>query len=109
MGRAQKKDERADTLRQIYGEKCTISHREFSKNSNLYIKNLDVSVDDKKLKQIFCAHGRVISAKVIRHCDGTSKGFGFVHYSNPEDANKALRSLNGTRISFPFFSIIFGW
>ncbi|XP_073317035.1 polyadenylate-binding protein 6-like [Primulina huaijiensis] len=96
VGRAQKKDERAEMLRQIYGEKYTISHMEFSKNSNLFIKNLDVSVDDKKLKQIFCTHGRVISAKVIRHGDGTSKGFGFVLYSNLEDANKALRSLNGT-------------
>ncbi|KZV58818.1 polyadenylate-binding protein 6-like [Dorcoceras hygrometricum] len=99
VGRAQKKDERAETLRQKYGEKCTISNRGLSKNSKLYVKNLDVSVDGKKLKEIFCAHGRVISAKLIRNGDGTSKGFGFVHYLNPEDANKALRSLNGTNVA----------
>ncbi|XP_059639321.1 polyadenylate-binding protein 6-like [Cornus florida] len=71
-------------------------HTEKSKASNLYVKNLDASIDDKKLQDHFSAYGEITSAKVMRYDNGFSKGFGFVCFSTPEEAKKALNALQGT-------------
>src|SRR5690606_7849196 len=63
--------------------------------SNLYIKNLDDAVDDSKLHDLFASYGNIISAKVMKDENGTSKGFGFVCFSAPEEAHKAVIELNG--------------
>lgn len=65
------------------------------KASNLYVKNLDASVDDDKLQEHFSSCGQITSAKVMRHDSGLSKGFGFVCFSTSEEAQKALTTLNG--------------
>ncbi|KAL6335720.1 hypothetical protein AAG906_039483 [Vitis piasezkii] len=94
VGRAQKKAERQELLKH---EKemvnCNIGKE---KASNLYVKNLDASVDDDKLQEHFSSCGQITSAKVMRHDSGLSKGFGFVCFSTSEEAQKALTTLNGT-------------
>lgn len=64
--------------------------------TNLYIKNLDDSFDDAKLKEVFSPYGNITSAKVMMRDEKPtqSKGFGFVNFENPEDATKALE-MNG--------------
>lgn len=59
------------------------------------MRNLNFAIHNRKLEEIFSAFGEVTSAKVVRHDNGASRGFGYVKFSNPEDANKALTSLNG--------------
>lgn len=61
---------------------------------NLYIKNLADDVDDDMLREAFAAHGTVTSCRVMRFDNGRSKGFGFVCYSQPEEATKAITELN---------------
>ncbi|KAA8541727.1 hypothetical protein F0562_022879 [Nyssa sinensis] len=95
VGKAQKKAEREELLKREYRE-MLVCYSEKSKASNLYVKNLDVSVDDRKLQEHFSAFGKVTSAKVMRHDNGISKGFGFVSFSTPEEAKKALVTLHGT-------------
>lgn len=63
--------------------------------SNLYVKNLANSVDDKALQELFSPCGEVVSAKVMRYPNGTSKGFGFVSYSSREAGDHALLTLRG--------------
>ncbi|KAJ6394605.1 hypothetical protein OIU77_023753 [Salix suchowensis] len=63
--------------------------------SNLYVKNLNVDIDDKRLEEVFSAYGKILSAKVMCHNDGTSRQFGFVCFASPEEANKALVALHG--------------
>lgn len=83
------------------------------KASNLYVKNLDLSIDDSKLREHFSVFGEVVSAKVMCFDNGASKGFGFVSFSTPEEANKALGVLHGIPFPcssedghlYPFFSI----
>merc|ERR1712002_1232619 len=81
---------------------------------NLYVKNLDDSIDDEKLRKEFTPFGTITSAKVMTDDgrskrvgfagpgaagvmteDGRSKGFGFVCFSTPEEATKAVTEMNG--------------
>ncbi|KAJ6947474.1 hypothetical protein NC651_001998 [Populus alba x Populus x berolinensis] len=94
VGKAQRKSERTMILRQEYKDLHNRSTEKL-RASNLYVKNLNVDIDDKKLKDVFSAYGKILSVKVICHNDGTSKQFGFVCFASPEEANKALVALNG--------------
>ncbi|KAL4583772.1 hypothetical protein LXL04_008355 [Taraxacum kok-saghyz] len=62
---------------------------------NLFVKNLDLSVNDAKLEEIFGIYGRILSCKIAKEFDGKSKGFGFVHFDSEESAKAALNALNG--------------
>ncbi|MEI6054963.1 MAG: RNA-binding protein [Lentisphaerota bacterium] len=65
--------------------------------STLYVGNLPYSVDGDVLNKMFTAFGTVESAKVITDSlSGRSKGFGFVDMANAEDAQKAIKDLDGT-------------
>jgi len=72
-------------------------HRKYN---NVYIKNFSEDMDDEKLRDIFTPYGKIISAKVM--FDGTTKsrGFGFVSYEDPEDAETAVTAMNGTESPF---------
>ncbi|XP_044909501.1 polyadenylate-binding protein 1-like isoform X3 [Felis catus] len=69
-------------------------HEEAQKGVNLYVKNLDDSIDDEKLRREFSPYGVITSAKVMTE-GGHSKGFGFVCFSSPEEATKAVTEMNG--------------
>ncbi|HSX15007.1 MAG TPA: RNA-binding protein [Candidatus Saccharimonadales bacterium] len=65
--------------------------------TKLYVGGLPYSVTDDELQQMFAAHGEVTSAKVITDRDsGRSKGFGFVEFSNDDEAKAAIEALNDT-------------
>jgi len=66
------------------------------KFTNVYVKNLDESVDDEMLKNIFTGFGNIKSAIVMRGEDNKSKGFGFVNFDTPEEAETACDALNDT-------------
>ncbi|KAJ6754757.1 POLYADENYLATE-BINDING PROTEIN [Salix purpurea] len=63
--------------------------------ANLYIKNLDDSIGDEKLKELFTPFGTITSCKVMRDPNGISRGSGFVAFSTPEEASRALLEMNG--------------
>ena len=66
---------------------------------NIFIGNLTTKVGNDDLKEIFEEYGIVTSAKVIMdHYTGKSRGFGFVEMSNDEEAEKAIRELNGAEL-----------
>ncbi|XP_022715068.1 polyadenylate-binding protein 6-like isoform X2 [Durio zibethinus] len=95
VGRAQKKAERTKLLKHKY--KDVFNGRfEKLKASNLYVNNLNISIDDRRLQELFGHFGRITSARVMCLENGMSKGFGFVCFSSPEEAMAALHGLNGT-------------
>jgi polyadenylate-binding protein len=92
VGRAQKKAERAAELRRKF-EAIKQEKMQKYEGVNLYVKNLDDEVDDAKLEEAFKPFGTITSCKVMTDEQGRSKGFGFVCYSNPDEATKAVTEM----------------
>ncbi|KAM7404901.1 hypothetical protein PAMP_012205 [Pampus punctatissimus] len=92
-GRAQKRVERQGELKRKF-DQIKQDRIQRYQGVNLYVKNLDDSIDDDRLRKEFAPYGTITSAKVMT--DGSqSKGFGFVCFSSPEEATKAVTEMNG--------------
>uniref|UniRef100_A0A8C1Q145 Polyadenylate-binding protein n=1 Tax=Cyprinus carpio TaxID=7962 RepID=A0A8C1Q145_CYPCA len=93
VGRAQKKVERQTELKRKF-EQMKQDRMTRYQGVNLYVKNLDDGIDDEHLRKEFSPFGTITSAKVMMD-GGRSKGFGFVCFSSPEEATKAVTEMNG--------------
>ncbi|KAK9111156.1 hypothetical protein Scep_018675 [Stephania cephalantha] len=97
VGKAQKKSEREAELKAKF-EQERLGRFEKLQGSNLYLKNLDDTVNDDKLKEMFSEFGAITSCKVMLDPQGQSKGSGFVAFSTPEEATRAVNEMNGKMI-----------
>lgn len=97
VGRAQKKAERTNELQRSH-EQAKQERQSKYAGVNLYVKNLDDDVDDDKLRAEFEAFGTITSCKVMRNERDISKGFGFVCFSTPDEATKAVTEMNNKMI-----------
>ncbi|XP_008329721.1 polyadenylate-binding protein 1-like [Cynoglossus semilaevis] len=93
VGRAQKKIERQTELKRRF-EQMKQDRMTRYQGVNLYVKNLDDGIDDERLRKEFAPFGTITSAKVMTE-GGRSRGFGFVCFSSPEEATKAVTEMNG--------------
>jgi RNA recognition motif-containing protein len=67
--------------------------------NKLFVGSLSYSVTDDQLNDAFAQFGTVVSAKVIMDRDtGRSKGFGFVEMSTDEEAQAAVKGLDGKEV-----------
>ena len=80
VGRAQKKAERQMELKKKF-EQMKLERMTRYQGVNLYVKNLDDSINDERLLTEFSPYGTITSAKVMFE-DDRSKGFGFVCFSS---------------------------
>ncbi|OMH80580.1 Splicing factor 3B subunit 4 [Zancudomyces culisetae] len=65
--------------------------------ANVFISNLDYSVDEKQLYDTFSSFGNIISMpKIVRDLEtGNSKGYGFISFDNFESSDMAIESMDG--------------
>jgi len=62
----------------------------------IYVGNLNYDVTDDELREIFSEFGEPASTDVIKDkFSGQSKGFGFVDMPDNEQAQEAIKALNG--------------
>ncbi|KAL8145196.1 hypothetical protein AgCh_003413 [Apium graveolens] len=97
VGKAQKKSEREVELKSRFEQTVKEQVDKFQ-GLNLYVKNLDETIDDEKLKELFSDYGTISSCKVMRDPSGISRGSGFVAFSTSEEASRALGEMNGKMI-----------
>lgn len=65
-------------------------------NKKLFVGNINFDVKDIELEELFKTIGTVIYAEIVRFFDKKSKGFGFVEMGTVEEAQKAIKKLNGS-------------
>lgn len=59
--------------------------------SKIYAGNLNYSTTADDLTALFAQHGHIVEAKLITDRDtGRSKGFAFITFETPEEAQSAL-------------------
>jgi RNA recognition motif-containing protein len=67
--------------------------------TKLYVGGLAYAVNDDQLKEFFASCGTVVSSQVIVDRDSNqSKGFGFVELSSEDEAQQAIKELNGKEL-----------
>ena len=100
----QKKSERKRLLNTKIVDINSKLNQEF-KNCNLHIKNLPYNLTEAELKEAFSKFGEIKSVKIQKYILVTkvngvlkeseeSKGFGYVCFTSPESAQKAMAELN---------------
>ncbi len=68
-------------------------------SSKLFVGNLSFNTTENDLQDAFAAHGQVVEATLMMdRMTGRSRGFAFVTYSTPEEAQKAIEAMNGAQV-----------
>ncbi|XP_038645578.1 RNA-binding motif, single-stranded-interacting protein 1-like isoform X2 [Scyliorhinus canicula] len=69
--------------------------------TNLYISNLPPSVDEQELENMLKPYGQVISTRILRDANGTSRGVGFARMESTEKCEAVIAHFNGKFIKTP--------
>ena len=68
-------------------------------STKLFVGNLSFNTTENDLNEAFAAHGSVVEANLMMdRMTGRSRGFAFVTYSTPEEAQKAIEAMNGAQL-----------
>ena len=70
-----------------------------SGQGNVFVKGLDEYIEISQLHELFQTYGEVISCKLPTLPGGKNKGFGYVQFRRPSDAERAITELNGATIN----------
>nr|XP_033779964.1 ELAV-like protein 3 isoform X2 [Geotrypetes seraphini] len=67
--------------------------------TNLIVNYLPQNMTQEEFKSLFGSIGEIESCKLVRDkITGQSLGYGFVNYVDPNDADKAINTLNGLKL-----------
>ena len=68
-------------------------------NTKLFVGNLSFKTTENELHDAFSAHGTVVEANLMMdRMTGRSRGFAFITYSTPEEAQKAIAAMHGAQL-----------
>jgi RNA recognition motif-containing protein len=68
-------------------------------STKLFVGNLSFNTTENDLQEAFAAHGQVVEANLMMdRMTGRSRGFAFITYSTPEEAQKAISAMNGAQL-----------
>jgi RNA recognition motif-containing protein len=68
-------------------------------STKLFVGNLSFNTTENDLQSAFAAHGSVVEANLMMdRMTGRSRGFAFVTYSTPEEAQRAIEAMHGAQL-----------
>lgn len=68
--------------------------------TNIFVGNLDITVTEQQLRELFTVHGAVESVSIIEDRDtGEPRGMAFVEMAQQVDAQSAIAALDGKLIN----------
>ena len=68
--------------------------------TNVFVGNLDITVTEQQLRELFGAHGTVENITIVKDRDtGEPRGIAFVEMSQAMQAEDAISALNGTMLN----------
>ena len=67
------------------------------KGANLYLRNLPKDINEADIERVFGPYGTIIQIRVLTNPQGIPKGIGFVLFSSREQAEAAMKDLDGTQ------------
>lgn len=72
--------------------------RRISGVGNLFVGRLSPTMGNRELYDMFARFGSITSCKVATYGEnGASKGYGFVHFDDPTNADRAINEMDGFR------------
>jgi RNA recognition motif-containing protein len=68
-------------------------------STKLFVGNLSFNTTENDLQDAFAAHGQVVEATLMMdRMTGRSRGFAFITYSTPDEAQKAIAAMHGAQL-----------
>jgi len=93
-----------DIMASVGGSKAPKAKKQLP--TKLFVGGLDWELTDKELGELFKEFGEVLEALVVpEQGTGRNRGFGFVTFSNPDEANKAIDAMDGAEVGGQYLKV----
>uniref|UniRef100_A0A4W5JR25 RNA binding motif, single stranded interacting protein 2b n=1 Tax=Hucho hucho TaxID=62062 RepID=A0A4W5JR25_9TELE len=93
--------QKAVTALKAGGVQAQMAKQQEQDPTNLYISNLPVSLDEQELENMLKPFSQVISTRILRDANGTSRGVGFARMESTEKCETIIQNFNGKYIKTP--------
>ncbi|XP_070963404.1 RNA-binding motif, single-stranded-interacting protein 2-like [Oncorhynchus clarkii lewisi] len=93
--------QKAVTALKAGGVQAQMAKQQEQDPTNMYISNLPVSMDEQELENILKPFSQVISTRILRDANGTSRGVGFARMESTEKCETIIQHFNGKYIKTP--------
>uniref|UniRef100_A0A7N8YAX7 RNA binding motif, single stranded interacting protein 2a n=1 Tax=Mastacembelus armatus TaxID=205130 RepID=A0A7N8YAX7_9TELE len=93
--------QKAVTALKSSGIQAQMAKQQEQDPTNLYISNLPVTMDEQELESMLKSFGQVISTRILRDANGTSRGVGFARMESTEKCEAIIQHFNGKFIKTP--------
>ncbi|XP_063064249.1 RNA-binding motif, single-stranded-interacting protein 2b [Engraulis encrasicolus] len=93
--------QKAVTALKASGVQAQMAKQQEQDPTNLYISNLPMSMDEQELESMLKPFSQVISTRILRDANGTSRGVGFARLESTEKCETIIQHFNGKYIKIP--------
>ncbi|XP_043939566.1 RNA-binding motif, single-stranded-interacting protein 2 isoform X2 [Protopterus annectens] len=93
--------QKAVTALKANGVQAQMAKQQEQDPTNLYISNLPVTMDEQELEAMLKPFGQVISTRILRDANGSSRGVGFARMESTEKCEAIISHFNGKYIKTP--------
>lgn len=81
------------TIRVVWHERDNTTR--YNSQTNVFIKNIRFDVKPREFYEFFIKFGDILSAKLPEDEEGNHLGYGYINYTDPESAARAIKAADG--------------